>query len=357
VNPETAVIKVGRREIGASRPVYIVAELSGNHRQQYDEAVRLIEEAKNAGADAVKVQAYTPDTLTIDCDADMFRHGHDSLWAGKTLYELYSEAYTPWDWLPKLKAVADRLGLDFFATPFDESAVDFLEPLGMQIYKVASFEIVDIGLLRRISRTGKPVFISTGMATMAEIDEAVAAVRQEKNCPIALLKCTSAYPAPASDMNLRTIPHLGETFGVPVGLSDHSTGIAIAAAAVSMGARIVEKHFTLSRSIPGPDVEFSLEPKEFREMVEAIRTVECALGKVQYGPSQGERESTNFRRSLFAVSDIGAGEVFTRENLRSIRPGYGLHPRYLNLLLGKRARTELRRGTPIAWQHVLDSDE
>jgi N-acetylneuraminate synthase len=361
-----ATITVNGHSIGAGCPTYIIAEMSANHQQSFDQAVKLLEAAKEAGADAVKLQTYTPDTLTIDCDQPYFRI-QGTLWEGRTLYDLYGEAYTPWDWHPKLKAVAATLGLDLFSTPFDETAVDFLERLDMPAYKVASFENGDIPLLRRIARTGKPIIMSTGMATLAEIDEAVrtiadqvSSLKSQVSSPetqhpiysLALLKCTSAYPAAPEEMNLRTIPHLAEAFAVPVGLSDHTLGIAVAVAAVTLGACIIEKHFTLSRSLPGPDSAFSLEPHEFRAMVEAVRTVEKSLGTVHYGVSGREAESRVFRRSLFIVCDVRAGEPFTVRNVRSIRPAHGLHPRYLEEVLGRCASQDLSRGTPLQWSHL-----
>ena len=346
------LVKVGARHIGPGYPTYIVAEISANHRQQFDEAVKLVEAAKEAGADAVKLQTYTPDTLTIQSNRPEFQIGGGTLWDGKTLYDLYAEAYMPWEWQPKLKQVAAELEIDLFSSPFDKTAVDFLEEMGVPAYKIASFEIVDIPLIEYIASKGKPVIISTGMATLAEIDEAVQTARGAGASQIALLKCTSAYPALPEEMNLRTIPHLAEAFGVPVGLSDHTSGIAVPVAAVALGACIVEKHFTLSRSIPSPDSAFSLEPQEFRAMVAAIRTAEKGLGEVRYEISQQEARSRVFRRSLFVVKDIKAGEVFTEENLRSIRPGYGLHPRHLKDILGRRAARDIQRGTPLGWELV-----
>ena len=342
-------IKIGERLIGTGHPVYIVAELSANHRQQFDEAVKLIETAKEAGADAVKLQTYTADTMTIKCDAPEFQIGGGTLWDGKTLYDLYGEAYMPWEWQPKLKGIANELGIDLFSSPFDKTAVDFLEEMGVPAYKVASFEIVDIPLIEYIASKGKPMIISTGMATLAEIDEAVQAARKAGASQIALLKCTSAYPALPEEMNLRTIPHLSEAFGVPIGLSDHTLGIAVPVAAVALGACIVEKHFTLSRNISSLDSAFSLEPQEFKAMVEAIRTTEKALGEVRYEVSEQEAKSRVFRRSLFVVKDMKAGEVFTGENVRSIRPGYGLYPRHLKDVLGRRAGQDIRQGTPLGW--------
>ena len=345
-------VTIDGRRVGDGAPVYVVAEMSANHNQSYDEAVRIIEAAKEAGADAVKVQTYTADTLTIDCDNEHFRIGQGTLWAGRTLHDLYGEAYTPWDWQPRLREVATRLGLHFFSTPFDDSAVEFLEQMGVGAYKVASFEIVDLPLIARIARTGKPLIMSTGMATLAEIDDAVRAARGAGATDIALLKCTSAYPAPASEMNLRTIPHLARAFGVPTGLSDHTLGTTVPAAAVALGACIVEKHFTLSRAVPGPDSAFSLEPAEFRAMVDAIRTTEAALGRVTYDVGDREAGSRVFRRSLYVVEDVRAGELFTARNLRSIRPGDGLPPKHWPEVIGRRAARDISRGVPLAWDLV-----
>ncbi|MCJ7656087.1 MAG: pseudaminic acid synthase [Dehalococcoidia bacterium] len=347
-------IEINGRKIGTGFPVYIVAELSANHRQKFNEAARLIAAAKEAGADAVKLQTYTPDTLTIKCNAPEFRISGGTLWDGKTLYDLYSEAYMPWEWQPKLKKLADNLGIDLFSSPFDKTAVDFLGGIGVPAYKVASFEIVDIPLIEYIASKGKPVIISTGMATQDEIDEAIQAARRGGAGQIALLKCTSAYPASPEEMNLRAIPDMARKFKVPVGLSDHTLGIAMPVAAVALGACIIEKHFTLSRSIPGPDSAFSLEPDEFRTMVEAVRTAEKALGKISYKSSEQEAKSRVFLRSLFVVKDIQKGEVFTEENVRSIRPGYGLHPRHLKEVLGKRAARDIQLGTPLNWELVTE---
>lgn len=348
----SAHIQIGNRRIGPGEPMYIVAEMSANHNQNFEQAVKILEAAKDAGADAVKLQTYTPDTMTIDCDNEYFRIGKGTIWEGRILYNLYGEAYTPWEWQPKLKEIASDLGLDLFSTPFDPTAVDFLEEMEVPAYKVASFEIVDLPLLRRIAQTGKPIIMSTGMATLAEIDEAVRTIREAGGSQLALLKCTSAYPAPPEEMNLRTIPHMAEAFHVPVGLSDHTLGIAVPVAAVVLGACIVEKHLTISRQISGPDSAFSLEPHEFKAMVEAIRTVEKALGKVQYEVGEREAASRVFRRSLFVVQDVKAGEIFTNENVRSIRPGYGLHPRELPKVLGRRAARDIRRGTPLSWELI-----
>jgi pseudaminic acid synthase len=345
-------VSINGRRIGPGLPVYVIAELSANHNHDMNRAVKLVHAAKESGADAVKLQTYTPDRLTIRSDAESFRVGKGSLWEGRTLYDLYSEAYMPWEWQPKLKEVADRLKIDLFSSPFDPTAVDFLEKMGVPAYKIASFEIVDLPLIERAARTGKPLILSTGMATYEEIEEAVATARKAGATQIILLKCTSAYPAPPEEMNLRTIPELAKSLGVPVGLSDHTLGIAVPAIAVALGACVVEKHFTLSRAEPGPDSKFSLEPAEFMAMTEAIRVAEKAVGKVSYGPSGKESENLMFRRSLFVVKGVKAGEVFTAESVRSIRPAHGLHPRNLTAVLGRRATRDIPSGTPLDWSMV-----
>jgi len=348
-------IELGKRRIGQGQPVYLIAEISANHHQDFDQAVKLLQAAREAGADAVKLQTYTPDTMTIDCANAHFQIGPGTIWAGRNLYELYREAYTPWEWHPRLKEIARDLGLDLFSTPFDESAVNFLEQMGVPAYKIASFELIDLPLLARVAQTKKPIILSTGMATLAEIDEAVRTLRQAGASHLALLKCTSAYPAPPEEANLHTIPHLAATFGVPVGLSDHTLGIAVPVAAVALGACIVEKHLTLSRSIPGPDSAFSLEPAEFRDMVQAVRLAEKSLGKISYEITPAQKDSLAFRRSLFVVKDVKRGEKFTQENVRSIRPGFGLHPRYLPEIFGRSASQDIQRGTPLSWSLVASA--
>ncbi len=345
-------IIINGRAIGAGRPVYVVAELSANHHHDLDLAITTVRAMKTAGADAVKVQTYTADTLTIPCNKPPFRISGGTLWDGRTLYELYQEAYMPWDWTPRLQAVAAELGLDFFSTPFDFSAVDYLESLRVPAHKVASFELVDVPLLRKIAATGKPIIASTGMASLAEIEEAVQTIRAAGGQQLALLKCTSSYPAPPEDMNLRTLADLARRFDVPVGLSDHTMGVAAPVAAVALGACIIEKHFTLSRQTPGPDSAFSLEPAEFKVMVDAIRVAEKALGRIAYEISPNESKSRQFRRSLFVVADVVAGELFTEQNVRSIRPAHGLHPRHLPEILGKRAARAIEAGTPLSWDLV-----
>lgn len=331
----------------------VVAELSANHNQHYERAERLVKAAAESGADAVKLQAYRADTLTIECDKEYFKIGGGTIWEGRTLYDLYEEAYTPWEWHEPLKKEAEALGMQFFSTPFDRTAVDFLEKLDVPLYKVASFELVDHGLLEFIGRIGKPVIMSTGMATQLEIEEAMGVLRRSGAAEITLLKCTSAYPAVPEEMNLRTIPHMAEAFGCRVGLSDHTMGIAVPVAAVALGACVIEKHLTLDRSIPGPDSAFSLEPLEFKAMVDAVRIAEKALGRVRYEPTEQEQASRVFRRSLFVVEDVKAGDVFTEKNLRSIRPGHGLPPKYYDIIIGKRATKDIARGTPVSWEHVL----
>ena len=312
-------LKINGRLIGPGHPCYIVAEISANHSQSYERAVEIVEAAKDSGADAVKIQTYTPDTLTIDCDNEYFQIKNGSLWANRNLYDLYREAQTPWEWHPGLKNTADNLDLDLFSTPFDASAVDFLQEMNVPAHKIASFEITDLPLIRKIAETGKPVILSTGMANLAEIDEAVRTIRSTGNNQLALLKCTSAYPAPPEEMNLLTIEHLSRAYKVPAGLSDHTLNIAVPVTAVALGACIIEKHLTLKRADGGPDSAFSLEPSEFKEMVEAVRTAEKAIGSVCYEISEKEKGNRLFRRSLFAVEDIKAGEGFHRTK-------HSLHP-------------------------------
>jgi pseudaminic acid synthase len=346
-------IQIGTRRIGPGCPPYIIAEMSANHRQRFDVSVELVHAAKAAGADAVKLQTYTPDTITIPSSRPEFLIGKGTLWEGRRLYDLYAEAYTPWDWQPKLKAEAEKLGLHCFSSPFDETAVHFLEKMNVPAYKIASFELVDTGLLRAVAATRKPVILSTGMATLGEIDEAVRTLHDAGCTQLALLKCNSGYPAPYEEMNLRTIPHLAEAFGVPVGLSDHTLVISTPVAAVALGACIVEKHLTLRRNDGGPDSAFSLEPHEFKAMVDAVLETEKVLGTVIYDPTKGESASKVFRRSLFVVKDMKAGDVFSKENVRSIRPAHGLPPKYLAEVLGRVATRPLEAGTPLSWSMIL----
>jgi len=336
--------------------VFVIAEMSANHGHNFDTAVRVLEAAKEVGADAVKLQTYTADTLTIDCDNECFRI-KGTLWEGRTLHDLYREAYTPWEWQPRLKEIADNMGIMLFSTPFDATAVDFLEEMDVPLHKIASFENVDLPLIHKIAATGKPVIMSTGMASEAELEESVAAFHEAGGGELVLLKCTSAYPAPPEEMNLMTIPYLHEKFGLPVGLSDHTLGAEVAIAAVALGARVIEKHFCLDRSTPGPDSAFSMEPEEFKSMVDGIRKVEKALGEVSFELTEKQQESAVFRRSLFVVADMEKGELFTESNVRSIRPGQGLHTRHFGDVLGEKASCSIKRGTPFSWDMMACSKE
>ncbi|WP_144005442.1 pseudaminic acid synthase [Clostridium sp. DL-VIII] len=346
-------IRIGNKIICNNSAVFIVAEISANHLHKFENAARLIKEAAKAGVDAIKLQTYTADTITIDCDNDYFKINQGTLWDDRNFYDLYKEAYTPWEWQPKLKKIAEEEGLICFSSPFDKTAVDFLENINVPAYKVASFEITDIPLIEYIASKGKPMILATGIATLSDIDEAVNACRRVGNNEIAVLKCTSAYPAPFEDMNLKTIPNLAETFGVIPGLSDHTLGITAPIAAVSLGAKIVEKHFTLSRADGGPDAAFSLEPKELKSMVNAIRETEKMLGEISYDLTDKMKNSREFSRSLFIVKDIKKGEMFTEKNLRSIRPGFGMHTKYYRNVLGKVAKSDIQKGTPMSWS-LLD---
>lgn len=338
---------IGDKKIGDDCPVFIIAELSANHLQNFDLAVNTIRAIKESGADAVKLQTYTADTITMDSDSQHFQITQGTLWDGKTLYKLYQEAYTPWEWQPKLKEIAEELGLILFSSPFDLTAVDFLEEMNVPAYKIASFEITDIPLIEYVASKQKPVIISTGIATLADIEEAVNACKRMGNDQIALLKCTSAYPAPLEEINLRTIPNMADTFKTVVGLSDHTLGISVAIASVALGAKIIEKHFILDRKLGGPDAAFSMEPGEFGLMVKSVREVEKALGSVNYNLTEKAKKNRFFSRSLFAVEDIKAGELLTEKNIRSIRPGIGLHPRFIKQVIHKKARIDIKKGTPL----------
>ncbi len=348
----TPRFQIGNRAIGNGAPTYVIAELSANHNQSFDQAVRILHAAKDGGADAVKLQTYTADTITLRSEKECFRIGGGTLWDGRFLHDLYQEAFTPWEWQPKLKAVAEELGMQLFSSAFDDSAVDFLEQMNVPAHKVASCELVDIPLIQKMARTGKPLIMSTGMATEEEIAEAVQAARASGATQIALLKCTTAYPAPPEEANLLTIPALARRFDCPAGLSDHTMGIAVPVAAVALGACIIEKHLCLRRADGGPDSAFSLEPEEFKAMVDAVRTAEKALGLVHFSASEHEVGSRNFRRSLFVVEDVKKGELFTKQNVRSIRPADGLHPRHLSEVVGARAACDIERGTPLSWTLV-----
>lgn len=325
---------------------YIIAEMSANHAGSKDRALEIIHAAKESGADCIKIQTYTADTMTIDCDNEYFRID-EGTWAGENLYHLYEKAYTPWEWQADLKAEAEKLGLDFLSTPFDKTSVDFLESLGVEFYKIASFELVDIPLLKYVASKEKPIIMSTGMSTLSQICDAVDTIKSNGNPQLVLLRCASAYPAVTDEMNLKTIANMSELFHVPVGLSDHSMGSVGAVTAVALGAKIIEKHFCIDRSIENPDSSFSMEPDEFRQMVKDVRQAETAIGKVHYGITSQEESNVVFKRSIFCVKDIKAGETFTEDNIRVIRPGYGLEPKYYEQILGMKAAMDIERGTPI----------
>ena len=344
---------IGKRQIGPGVRPFIIAEMSGNHNQSLDRALAIVEAAARSGAHAVKLQTYTADTMTLDIDEGAFRiEDPNSLWAGRNLYELYQLAYTPWDWHAPIMRRANELGLECFSTPFDETAVDFLEDLGVPAYKVASFENTDIPLIRKIAATGKPMIISTGMASVAELDESVRAARAGGCHDLVLLKCTSTYPATPENTNLATIPHLRALFGCEVGLSDHTMGVGASVAAVALGASVVEKHFTLARADGGVDSAFSLEPHELESLVIETERAWLAMGEVRYGYTDAEKPSLLHRRSLYVTEDVKAGEVFTKDNVRAIRPGLGLPPKHIDQILGRTARADLKRGTPLAWEWV-----
>lgn len=342
------------RKIGAAHPPYIIAELSANHNGTIEQAKKIIEVAAKAGADAVKLQTYTADTITIDHKGPEFCI-EDGLWAGKSLYELYDEAHTPWDWHKPLFEYAHSLGITIFSTPFDDTAVDFLEDLGAPAYKIASFEVVDIPLIKKVASTGKPMIISTGLASLTEIAEAVEAA-QIKNSPVALLHCISAYPAPVEDANLATIADLARRFNLCIGLSDHTLGTTVAVAAVAMGANILEKHVTLRRADGGPDSAFSLEPDELKRLVDDVRVAWAARGKINYEVEQSEKDNLRFRRSIYVVRAMKAGEVFTAETIRTIRPGFGLPPKEIYRILGRKATRDLSRGSPLTWNDINKED-
>ena len=345
-------IKISEHVIGDGNPTFIVAELSANHLHDYDLALKTIEAAKKSGADAVKLQTYTPDTITLDCDNEYFKIKQGTIWDGKTLYELYEEAHTPWDWQPKLKTYAESLGLICFSSPFDNTAVDFLETINVPAYKVASFEITDIPLIKYIASKNKPIIISTGIAKLEDIELAVETCREMGNEDIILLKCTSAYPTPIDEVNLRTIPDLASKFNVLSGLSDHTIGVSVSIAAVALGACFIERHIILDRSLGGPDAAFSLEPDEFGFMVKTIREVEDALGQVEYSLTEKAEKSREFSRSLFASQSIKKGEQLTSENVRSVRPSFGLPPKYYEQVLEKKAKKDIERGTPLSWDLI-----
>ena len=344
---------IGNFKLGEDERTFIIAEMSANHLQDYDRAVEIIKKAAWAGADAIKLQTYTPDTITIDCDNEYFQIKQGTIWDGTTLHKLYQTAYTPWEWQPKLKKVAEDEGLVFFSSPFDFTAVDFLEKMEVPAYKIASFEINDIPFIEYIASKGKPIIISTGIARMGDIQNALDACKRMGNENVALLKCTSSYPAPVEEANLKTIPNMKETLNLIAGLSDHTMGHAVSVGGVALGAKIIEKHMTLRRSDGGADSKFSMEPEEFKEMVDNIRIVEKALGKVTYDLSQKQTNSREHSRSLFIVQDMKQGEIFTEKNVKSIRPGFGLETKYIKDILGKTAKIDIKKGTPMSW-NLLD---
>lgn len=348
-------IKIGTRIISETSPVFIVAELSANHNQDYKRAVELLHAAKEAGADAVKLQTYTADTITIDCDDPHFQIHEGTIWDGATLYDLYQQAYTPWEWQPKLKEEANKLGLECFSSPFDLTSVDFLQKLDMPAYKIASYEINDIPMIRKIAKLHKPMIFSTGVAYPEDIERALSTCREEGNEDIILLKCVSAYPTPYEDVNLNVIPTLAKTYDCLVGISDHTMGGIVSAGSVALGVKMVEKHFTLRRADGGPDSAFSMEPEEFAQMVKDIRIMEKALGSKEYRLTPVQELEHGGSRSLFVVKDIAPGETLTPENIRSIRPGNGLrglHTMYYEEVLGKKAKTFLKKGTPLQWELI-----
>ncbi|OEF98930.1 pseudaminic acid synthase [Vulcanibacillus modesticaldus] len=346
-------ITLAGKKIGPQSPPFIVAEMSGNHNQSLDRALAIIEEAARAGVDAVKLQTYTADTMTLDVDdLDFLIVDSNSLWKGKSLYQLYKEAYTPWEWHKPIFDRCKDLGLICFSTPFDETAVDFLESLDVPAYKIASFENADISLIKKVAITGKPLIISTGMASIAELDETVRTVRELGNDNIILLKTTSTYPASPGNTNILTIPHMKKLFDCQIGLSDHTLGIGVAIASVALGATIIEKHFTLSREDGGVDSAFSIEPKEMKALVIESKRAWQALGKVSYGVTEKERDSMKYRRSLYITQNMKAGEVLTKENVRSIRPGYGLEPKFYEVILGKKVKKDVEKGTPLSWELI-----
>ncbi|AOY75667.1 pseudaminic acid synthase [Clostridium formicaceticum] len=344
-------LKIKNRLIGDKQPAYIIAEMSANHAGDISRAIEIIHAAKESGADCIKIQTYTADTITISSNKKYFQI-EQGTWKNENLYRLYEKAYTPWEWHGKLKKEAEKVGLDFFSTPFDFTAVDFLEDLGVEFYKIASFELIDIPLIKYVASKGKPIIMSTGMGTLGEIEEAVRAVRSQGNEQLCLLKCSSEYPAIPDDMNLKTMQNISETFGVIVGLSDHSLGSIAAITAVAMGAKVIEKHFCMSRQIENPDASFSMEPHEFKKMVEDIRQVEKAIGTISYEVSEKEEKNRMFRKSIFAVKEVAKGEVFTKDNIRIIRPGNGLAPKYFDEIIGKYASEEIQRGTPLRWSMI-----
>jgi N-acetylneuraminate synthase len=351
------MFKIGHRMIGRDAPPFVIAEMSGNHNQSLDRALAIVDAAAATGAHALKIQTYTPDTMTLDlAEGDFFIADKKSLWQGNTLYKLYGEAMTPWEWHAPIFERARALGMLPFSTPFDASAVDFLETLDVPCYKIASFENTDLPLIRRVAATGKPIIISTGMASIAELDETVRAAREAGCRDLVLLKCTSTYPATPANTNIATIPHLRDLFGCEVGLSDHTMGVGVSVASVALGATVVEKHFTLRRADGGVDSSFSLEPEEMKALVVETERAWQAVGHIAYGPTEAERPSLNFRRTLYITQDLQPGDVLTADNLRAIRPGGGLPPKFIDQFLGRRIGRAAARGTPVSWDLLGDAE-
>lgn len=345
------MIRIGNRKVGAGEAPFVIAEMSGNHNQSLERAMEIVDAAAKTGAHALKIQTYTPDTMTIDLDEREFHiNDPESLWAGKSLYKLYGDAYTPWEWHKPIFNRARELGMIPFSTPFDDTATAFLESLEVPCYKIASFENTDLPLIRRVAATGKPLIISTGMATVAELDEAVCAAREAGCKDLILLKCTSTYPATAENTNILTIPHLRDLFCCEVGLSDHTMGVGVSVASVALGATVIEKHFTLSRADGGVDSAFSMEPAEMRQLVIETERAWQALGQIRYGPTEAERKSVQFRRSLYIVQDLKCGDTLNSENVRTIRPGLGLPAKYLSTILGRKVKRVVTRGTALKWE-------
>lgn len=347
-------LKIGNRSVTPEYPPFIIAEMSGNHNQSLDRALEIVEASAKSGVHALKIQTYTADTMTLDLDeGEFFISDPNSLWKGKSLYKLYQQAHTPWEWHKPIFDKCKEFGIICFSTPFDETAVDFLESMDVPCYKIASFENTDLPLIRRVAATGKPLIISTGIATLAELDETVRAAREAGCVDLILLKCTSAYPATPENTNILTIPHMRDLFGCEVGLSDHSMGVGVSVASVALGATVIEKHFTLNRADGGVDSAFSMEPAEMAQLVVETERAWQALGQVRYCPTEAEKKSSQFRRSLYVVQDLKAGDVVTRENVRAIRPGLGLPTKYLEQVLGKAVKQDVKRGTALGWEMVL----
>lgn len=345
-------IKIGSRYVGEGEKTFIVAEVSANHLQNFERAKAIIKAAKDAGADAVKLQTYTADTITLNCDNEYFQITQGTIWDGTSLHKLYEEAYTPWEWQPDLMKYANDLGMECFSSPFDPTAVDFMQEMNMPAFKVASFEINDIPLIRKIAKLGKPIIFATGIAYLEDIERALKVCKEEGNDQIVLLKCTSTYPSPYEDMNIKVIPNMSTVFECITGLSDHSMGTAVAVSSVALGAKMVEKHLTLKREDGGPDAAFSMEPDEFAKMVSDIRIVEKALGKVTYELTEKQKKSREDGRSLFITNDMKAGDEFSEKNVRSVRPAFGMHTMYYEEILGKKAKTDLKAGTPLDWKYI-----